>query len=227
MRLRDVPVSRAPVWRQSAHDSGYPSQVVAAGSRCTPPARIRTPAPGVAGLFIWLRIDDQRQRSFVTGYGDRPPGSQEHKDIRGRMHADRRGCVPGGGQTLLVGRVLPRPGPGGLSLHDAPPSHPPVKDEGAPRLSGDLHAGGERESLTAGDVPARAGTSPLLRLAPVGGCPWAGTRLGVCLLECRVLHADGRVLGQPGVPQALPGAGQELVQAARTRGRIDGVGVSA
>ena len=23
---------------------------------------------GVIGLFIWARIDDQRQRSFVTGY---------------------------------------------------------------------------------------------------------------------------------------------------------------
>ena len=28
----------------------------------------------VIGLFIWPRIDDQRQRSFVTGYRDRPPG---------------------------------------------------------------------------------------------------------------------------------------------------------
>jgi len=27
---------------------------------------------GVIGLFIWARIDDQRQRSFVTGYPGRP-----------------------------------------------------------------------------------------------------------------------------------------------------------
>ena len=33
----------------------------------------------VTGLFIWLPIDDQRQRSFVTDYRDRPPGSQEHR----------------------------------------------------------------------------------------------------------------------------------------------------
>jgi len=29
-------------------------------------------------------IDDQRQRSFVTGYRDMPPGSPQHEDIRGR-----------------------------------------------------------------------------------------------------------------------------------------------
>ncbi len=27
--------------------------------------------PGVIGLSIWARIDDQRQRSFVTGYRGR------------------------------------------------------------------------------------------------------------------------------------------------------------
>jgi hypothetical protein len=30
------------------------------------PAGLAEIAPGVTGLFIWLRIDDQRQRSFVT-----------------------------------------------------------------------------------------------------------------------------------------------------------------
>jgi len=41
----------------------------------------------VIGLFIWARIDDQRQRSFVTGYPGRTPGFQDHEDIRGSMHA--------------------------------------------------------------------------------------------------------------------------------------------
>ena len=45
---------------------------------------------GVIGLSIWARIDDQRQRSFVTGYPGRPPGFQDHEDIRGSMHACRR-----------------------------------------------------------------------------------------------------------------------------------------
>ena len=202
--------------------------------------------PVTGHLFIWLRIDDQRQRSFVTGCWDRPPGSQEHKDIRGRMRADRRECMPGGGQTLLVAGVAgqperdDRPGrrrpsrasstPGQIpagSVCTTPPITPACQGR---RCSPALGRPARRRwagVADGGDVPARAGTSPLLRLAPVGGCPWAGGRLGVCLLECRVLHADGRVLRQPGVPQALPGAGQELVQAARTGGRVDGPGVSA
>src|SRR5260370_987948 len=80
----------------------------------------------VTGLFIWLRIDDQRQRSFVTAYWDRPPGSQEHKDIRGRMCADRRECMPGGGQTLLPWRisrsVIASAGPAGVNGQVAVPA---------------------------------------------------------------------------------------------------------
>jgi len=34
--------------------------------------------------LIRSAIDDQRQRSFVTGYRDLPPGSPEHDDIRSR-----------------------------------------------------------------------------------------------------------------------------------------------
>jgi len=45
---------------------------------------------GVIRLFTWAPIDDQRQRSFVTGYLGRPPGFQDHEDIRGRMPAGRR-----------------------------------------------------------------------------------------------------------------------------------------
>jgi len=36
---------------------------------------------GVTGLFAWARIDDQQQRSFVTGYPGRRPGFQDHDDI--------------------------------------------------------------------------------------------------------------------------------------------------
>jgi len=52
-----------------------------------PPARLMsTPFScrsdsGVTGLFAWARIDDQQQRSFVTGYPGRRPGFQDHDDI--------------------------------------------------------------------------------------------------------------------------------------------------
>src|ERR1019366_3630981 len=36
------------------------------------------PEAGVSGVFIWARIDDQRQRSFVTGYPGRLSGSRRH-----------------------------------------------------------------------------------------------------------------------------------------------------
>jgi SAM-dependent methyltransferase len=61
--------------------------------------------PAVIGLFIWARIDDQRHRSFVTGYPGRPPGFQDHEDIRGRMPAGRRHRVAVGGQTSLPWRL--------------------------------------------------------------------------------------------------------------------------
>ena len=54
-------------------------------------------AASVIGLFIWARIDDQRQRSFVTGDPGRPPGFQDREDIRGRMRAGRRQRVVVGG----------------------------------------------------------------------------------------------------------------------------------
>ena len=63
------------------------------------------PLAGVIGLFIWARIDDQRQRSFVTGYPGRPPGFQDHEDIRGGMHAGRRQRVANGGQTSVPWRL--------------------------------------------------------------------------------------------------------------------------
>jgi hypothetical protein len=50
--------------------------------------------------IYWLRIRNQRQRSFMTGYRNRPPGSQEHKDIRGRMRAERRERMPGRGPDV-------------------------------------------------------------------------------------------------------------------------------
>jgi len=55
----------------------------------------------VIGLFIWAQIDDQRQRSFVTGYPG-PPGFQDHEDIPGRMHAGRpvSEWPPAGGQNV-------------------------------------------------------------------------------------------------------------------------------
>jgi hypothetical protein len=37
----------------------------------------------VIGLFIWARIDDQRQRSLVTGYPGPTAQFQDHEDIRG------------------------------------------------------------------------------------------------------------------------------------------------
>jgi hypothetical protein len=58
---------------------------------------VRSALPGVIGLIIWARIDDQRQRSFVTGYPGRPPGFQGYEDIRGSMHAGRRQRVADGG----------------------------------------------------------------------------------------------------------------------------------
>src|SRR4249920_4147673 len=61
--------------------------------------------PGVIGPFIWARIDDQRQRSFVTDYPGRPPGFQDHEDIRGSMHAGRRQRVADGGQTSVPWRL--------------------------------------------------------------------------------------------------------------------------
>jgi hypothetical protein len=78
-------------------------------------------SPGaVIGLFIWARIDDQRQRSFVTGYSDRPPGFQDHEDIRGSMHAGRRQRVADGGQTSVLWRlsrsVIDSVGPAGAEF---------------------------------------------------------------------------------------------------------------
>lgn len=35
--------------------------------------------PGVTGLFTWARIDDQRQRSFATGYPGRPARRTERR----------------------------------------------------------------------------------------------------------------------------------------------------
>jgi hypothetical protein len=57
-------------------------------------AAFQTP---VIGLSIWARIDDQRQRSFVTGYPGRPPGFEDHEDIGRSMHAGRRQRVAYGG----------------------------------------------------------------------------------------------------------------------------------
>jgi hypothetical protein len=58
-------------------------------------------AAGVTGLFIWPQIDDQRQRPFVTASWT-GRGFQEPADIQGRMRADRRECLRGGGQTPLL-----------------------------------------------------------------------------------------------------------------------------
>jgi hypothetical protein len=43
----------------------------------------------VIGSFISARIDDQRQRSFVTGYPGWPPAFLGHEGIRGPMRAGR------------------------------------------------------------------------------------------------------------------------------------------
>src|SRR2546429_3975930 len=61
--------------------------------------------PAVIGLFIWARIDDQRQRSFVTGYPGRPPGFQDLEDIRGSTHAGCRQRVADTGQTSVPWRL--------------------------------------------------------------------------------------------------------------------------
>jgi hypothetical protein len=45
-------------------------------------------------VFISAPLDDQRQRSFVTGYPSRPPGFEDQVDIRGSIHAGRRQRVP-------------------------------------------------------------------------------------------------------------------------------------
>jgi hypothetical protein len=58
----------------------------------------------VIGRFISAWIDDQRQRSFVTGCPDRPPGFQDHEDIRGSMHAGRLSASSRrGGQASVPG----------------------------------------------------------------------------------------------------------------------------
>jgi hypothetical protein len=59
---------------------------------------------GVIDPFIWARLGDQRQRSFVTGYPGRPPGFQDHEDIRGIMHTGRRQRVADGGQMSVPWR---------------------------------------------------------------------------------------------------------------------------
>jgi hypothetical protein len=66
---------------------------------------VRVASPAVVGLSIWVRIDVQRQCSFVTGYPRRPPGFQDHEGIRGRMRAGRRQQVAIGGQTSLPWRL--------------------------------------------------------------------------------------------------------------------------
>ncbi len=81
-----------------AHRADKPRSGVC--GHCTGPSR-----PRVIGLFIWARIDDQRQRSFVTGYPGRPPGSQDLEDIRGSMHAGCRQRVADSGQTSVPWRL--------------------------------------------------------------------------------------------------------------------------
>ena len=66
---------------------------------------VRAGVQGVIGLSIWARIDDQRQRSFVTGYPGRPPGFEDHEDIRRGMHAGRRQRVACGGQPSVPWRL--------------------------------------------------------------------------------------------------------------------------
>lgn len=41
----------------------------------------------MTGLLLWARIDDQWQRSFVTGPGQ-PAGFQDHEGIRGACGQD-------------------------------------------------------------------------------------------------------------------------------------------
>ena len=52
--------------------------------------------------------------------------------------------------TAKPGEFHPRPGPGGLSLHDAPHHARLSRAKVLSGSGGDLHAGGDRESLTVG-----------------------------------------------------------------------------
>ena len=95
-----APACVALCWREHPDSQGHlPTIGARQDLRCAPPGpairpvAIDTPVPagrryptatqrtGVTGLFIWLRIDDQRQRSFVTGLlrsAARLSGAQRH-----------------------------------------------------------------------------------------------------------------------------------------------------
>ena len=63
------------------------------------------PLAVVIGLVIRVRIDDERQRSFVTGYPGPTVWLQDYEGIRARMRAERRQQVAVGGQILLPWRL--------------------------------------------------------------------------------------------------------------------------
>jgi hypothetical protein len=79
--------SLAPSWPSSALDEQRNSQ--SCRGTWYIQGRIPTTFGVVIGLFIWALIDDQRQRSFVTGYPGPAAGFKDHEDIRGRMRAGR------------------------------------------------------------------------------------------------------------------------------------------
>src|SRR5712692_2980410 len=74
-------------------------------ARAPCPASTTISRTSVIGLFIWARIDDQRQRSFVTGYPGPPARLSESRRHRGRMRAGRRQPAATGGQTSHLYRL--------------------------------------------------------------------------------------------------------------------------
>jgi hypothetical protein len=89
---------RDELWIQ---DAGHATLRPVTESAAFAPKPLGGVAGPVIGLSIWARIDDQRQRSFVTGYPGRPPGFEDHEDIRRSMHAGRRQRVACGGRPSV------------------------------------------------------------------------------------------------------------------------------
>ena len=97
-RIQDRSLSEA--LRLVAHHWQQHAGTLAARHRITGLAFAALTA--VIGLFVWARIDDQRHRYLVTGYPGRPPGFQDHEDIRGSMHAGRRQRVADVGSAAAI-----------------------------------------------------------------------------------------------------------------------------